>query len=146
MRVPKLGNFSALNHDVVAAEVEVAEAGTTEVASRAGAAAAEGGRVFWSGGNAAKQAAASFAERTGGTTLEMTSAGRALEGAQLPWAEAKPLWQEASREFATGAQGQVDVFMSRAARPDSIWRTIERPALESNAAVNSIRFHLTVVP
>jgi RHS repeat-associated protein len=104
------------------------------------------GRVFWSGGETAKDAAAAFASRTGGTTLEMTSAGRALESSSLPWAEAKPLWQSASGDFAKGAQGNVDVFFSRAARSDSIWTTIERPALQSNPGVTGITVHLTVIP
>lgn len=104
------------------------------------------GRVFWSGGETAKQAAATFAGRGGGTTLEMTSVGRSLESAGLPWAEAKGLWQAASRDFAAGAGGKVDVFMSKVARPDSIWTTVERGALQANPAVTGIRYHLTVVP
>jgi len=101
--------------------------------------------VFWSGGEGAKRGAAGFAERTGGRTLEMTAVGRELEAAALPWSQAKPLWEAASRDLATSARGHVDVFMSRAARPDSIWRTIERPALQSNPNVTGIRIHLPVV-
>jgi RHS repeat-associated protein len=104
------------------------------------------GRVFWSGGESAKQAGASFAQRTGGTTLEMTEAGRALEAAKLPWSEAKTPWQSASREFAAGAQGRVDVFMSKVPRPDSIWSTVERGALQANPVVTELRYHLTVLP
>ena len=101
--------------------------------------------VFRSGGEGAKRGAAGFAERTGGRTLEMTAVGRELEAAALPWSQAKPLWEAASRDLATSARGHVDVLMSRAARPDSIWRTIERPALQSNPNVTGIRIHLPVV-
>jgi hypothetical protein len=97
-------------------------------------------------GDSAKEAAAAFAERTGGQTLEMTSVGKALSSTSVPWSEAKPSWQAASRDFAAGASGPVDVFLSRAPRADSLWNTIERSALQSNSSVTSIRYHLTVVP
>jgi hypothetical protein len=103
-------------------------------------------RVFWSGGDVAKNAAARHAARTGRTTLEMTPRGKALEAADMPWAEAKPHWQNAAREFAEGARGRVDVFLARPPRSDSIWRTVEKPALERNPAVKKTRVHLPVVP
>jgi hypothetical protein len=121
-------------------------AAPTSAAEGAGSAASSVPRIFWTGGDAAKNAAATFAQATGGTTLEMTAAGQGLEAASLPWAEAKPLWQAASGDFAGGASGQVDVFMARAARPDSIWRTIEQPALQANPAVTGVRVHLALIP
>jgi RHS repeat-associated protein len=101
-------------------------------------------RIFWSGGEGAKGAAGRFADATGRTTLEMTRAGRSLESAGLPWSEAKPLWETASRDFAAGAEHRADVFMARPPRADSIWSAIEKPILKKNGV--EIRFHLAVVP
>ncbi|CAA9357513.1 MAG: Serine/threonine protein kinase [uncultured Gemmatimonadetes bacterium] len=89
-------------------------------------------RVFWSGpGN--KEAAQEFAERTGRTTLEMTPEGKALEAAtkDMPWDEAKPLWEQASRDFACGATGCAHAFVE-GARPQGVWNTIEKPILQGN--------------
>ncbi len=121
-------------------------AGWMSRGASAGGAADDATRVFWSGGDAAKNAAGRYARRMGGTTLEMTPRGRVLESAGLHWSEAKPLWQNASRSFAEGARGRVDVFIGRTPRPDSIWRTIEKPALLNNPAVTGIRVHLAIVP
>jgi hypothetical protein len=120
-------------------------AGARAAAEAAAVAAREAGtgRVFWSGGEGAKQAADSYAAATGGTTLEMTAAGRALEGAALPWPEAAPLWKAASGEFAADARGTADVFLSRAARAESIWTNIERPLLQGSGT--SIRVHLAII-
>jgi hypothetical protein len=61
-------------------------------------------RVFWSGGSVARSAAEKFASESGGVTLEMTPADRAVEVAtrNLEWAAARPIWQQASAEFAGG--------------------------------------------
>ena len=69
-------------------------------------------RVFWSGGSTARTAAEKRALENGGTTLEMTPAGRAVTSAtqDMPWSQAKPLWDQASAEFAHGASGTVEVF------------------------------------
>lgn len=56
------------------------------------------------------------------------------------------MWEGTSREFAEGASGRVDVFIGKVPRPDSVWRTIEKPALQNNPAVRGIRVHLPVVP
>ncbi|MGH9889566.1 MAG: RHS repeat-associated core domain-containing protein, partial [bacterium] len=62
------------------------------------------GRAFWSGGKLAKNAAAAWAGARRGQTLEMTAAGRALEGAGDFLAN-REAWMEASRQFAEGANG-----------------------------------------
>jgi RHS repeat-associated protein len=141
--VGRLGNGSRAS---AGASATAGGAGHSLIPSGSGGAAGGGGRIFWSGGRGSKNAAERYAKRTGGTTLEMTTQGRALEAANLPWSSAKPLWENASRQFAETASGQINVFVGRVPRPDSIWRSIEKPALQRNPAVTGIRVHLSVVP
>lgn len=78
--------------------------------SRSGVAANSGNRVFWSGGQAAKEAAADFATANGAKTLEMTTVGRALE--RLPYNRfTAKLWDAASAGFAATARGDANVFI-----------------------------------
>lgn len=101
--------------------------------------AAGGARVFWSGSAEARQAAAGWATSHGGQTLEMTARGRELAASNLEWTAAKPLWEAASREFASGASGDVHVFQAaEGVRLDSMWAKIEFPILRQNPAVNLI--------
>ena len=98
-------------------------------------------RVFWSGpGN--QDAAREFAERTGRTTLEMTPEGKAIEQLtkDMPWEEAKPIWEKASRDFACGASGCVHAFVD-GARPEGVWNRIELPALRENPNVTGITYY-----
>ena len=84
------------------------------------------------------QAAESFARATGGQTLEMTRLGRALSlgSSILPRVVTNPLWRRASRRFAEGASGAVNVFHSvNGVRLGSVWRTIEYPILRNNNAI-----------
>ena len=105
-------------------------------------------RVFWSGGSAAKTAAADWAGANGGMTLEMKGAGRQLENfAQaMDWAHAGPLWESASGKFATEASGEVHVFLGETVSPNSIWHTVELPALQQNPNVTNIIVHSLVSP
>ena len=106
-------------------------------------------RVFWSGGPAARDAAASFATRTGGVTLEQTLAGRLLQAANNGLAGTigraradrilAPLWRQASRNFAAGARGEVNVFVRGTPREQSVWKTVEEPILTNN---NTIRYNV----
>lgn len=102
------------------------------------------GRVFWSGGEDAMNAAKAFAEANGGTTLEMTSTGQQLTQATrgMDWlTKAKPLWQNASADFARGAQGEVNVFQNAAGVSlESIWRSTEFPILQQQG--NPIIYHI----
>ena len=97
--------------------------------------AANGGRVFWSGGDMAKDAAATFARDTGGRTLELTRTGKTLEWLtdKTSYNLTKPLWDRASARFANGASGEAHVFFGPGApSPMSIYSTIENPILQRN--------------
>lgn len=98
--------------------------------------AADGAHVFWSGGTTARNAAESWAGQNGATTLEMSSAGQAVESATkgLPWAQAKPLWDKASANFAAGAKGTAHVFQNAAGvSVKSTWRSVEYPILKQKS-------------
>lgn len=47
-------------------------------------------------------------------------------------------WENASREFAQGASGNVRVLQGETLRTSSIWGRIEFPALKANPNVTSI--------
>ena len=103
-----------------------------------------GGRVFWSGGTTAREGAEAFARGTGGQTLEMTRTGRFLDAitTKKTYPYLKPAWNKASRNFARGADGAVDVFQSsRGVRLESVWKTVEYPELIK--AANPINYHIT---
>lgn len=99
-----------------------------------------GGRVFWSG-EGAMDAAMDYAKSTGGITLEMTRAGKNLEkliqSRNIPWSEARPMWQRLSTRFAQGAEGTVHFFPGKVVNPGSIWLNTEKPIL-LNQGVNII--------
>ncbi len=139
--------------DVVTGSILAARLASAAVATEAAVVGVEelaaeslvGSRVFWSGGDVAKNAAAAFANATGGTTLEMTQAGRALEQATtgMPWETANPLWNAASKSFADGASGNISVFHAAdGIRINSTWAKIEYRALTSNPAVTDITYRV----
>jgi hypothetical protein len=110
-------------------------------------AANSGGRVFWSGGDAAREAAEAFAKASGGTTLEMTAVGQRLQQTTkgLDWlTEAKPMWEAASADFARGATGPVNVFQngSRGVSLESVWRGTEFPLLQQQG--NPLNYHIVM--
>jgi len=92
-------------------------------------------RVFWSG-EGAMEAATNYAKKTGGTTLEMTRAGQNLQklitSKNIPWSEAKPMWQRLSAKFAQGAEGSIHFFPGKTVNPGSIWLNTEKPILLNN--------------
>jgi RHS repeat-associated protein len=91
------------------------------------------GRVFWSGGEIAKDAAFQYAKSTGGVTLEMTTKGKILESLTqvTSYTLTKPLWKQASKSFAKNASGNVIFVTTKSgAKSTSIWLTIEKPLLE----------------
>lgn len=103
------------------------------------------GRVFWSGGSTASDAAQAWARANGATTLEMTAAGQRVAQATkgLDWlTEAKPMWQQASADFARGAQGEVHVFQSgtRGVSLESVWHVTEYPILQEQG--NTFIYHV----
>jgi len=108
--------------------------------------AAGGTSVFWSGGEAAKTAATEWASANGGATIGMTEAGQSVEAATqgMEWSEARPLWEAASRDFASNASGEVKVFQSASGvNITSIWAQTEYPTLLANPNVSAIDY-LTV--
>lgn len=101
------------------------------------------GRVFRSGGDVAKNAAADYAVTNGGRTLEMTWVGRGLEYAteKTSYNTMKPFWDYASYSFGRGTQGTANEFINQARyRSGSIWDTVERPLLQSRGI--NINAHL----
>jgi RHS repeat-associated protein len=101
-------------------------------------------RVFWSGGTKAMNAAVDWAKANGGTTLDMTKHGQALEAATrgMEWTKARPLWEPASRDFAQGASGEIHVFHNAAGiGVNSDWAQVEYPELVDNLNVTNIVYH-----
>ena len=97
--------------------------------------------VFWSGvGPGGDSTAAAWAAKNGGATLESTMAAR---GVKLPvWDGNNPAsvaaWRQASADFASGASGNVRVLQGTSTRVDSVWASVEFPALKANPNVRSI--------
>ncbi|MEM7487384.1 MAG: hypothetical protein AAF348_19415, partial [Bacteroidota bacterium] len=60
---------------------------------------AKGARVFWSGGDVAKNSAMNFAKSNGMKTLEMTTSGRIMNTVSpyLPRSVSSPIWDRLSR-------------------------------------------------
>nr|WP_221262318.1 DUF6531 domain-containing protein [Rhodanobacter sp. ANJX3] len=101
-------------------------------------------RVFWSGGKAAQDAAEQWAAANGGNTLEMTAEGQATEAATtgLDWlTQARPMWVNASQNFAKSASGEINVFQGSYISTQSVWATTEYPALMANPNVTGIVYH-----
>ncbi len=67
------------------------------------------GRVFWSGGDLAKNAAMEFAKASGRKTLEMTTSGRIMNTLNpiFPRSVSSPIWRRLSTNFAKGAKGTL---------------------------------------
>ncbi len=103
--------------------------GGLEVRGAAGA-----GRVFWSGGRAAMEAAEAFARANGGRTLEMTLRGKLLTWLtnKFGFKNTERFWKWASESWAKGAKGEADAVLGEKVRPDSIWKKIEEPTLQKN--------------
>ncbi|HUB77547.1 MAG TPA: RHS repeat-associated core domain-containing protein, partial [Bryobacteraceae bacterium] len=96
--------------------------------------------VFWSGGAEAQAAAEAFAAEIDGTTLGMTEAGQELEALTqgMDWADARPLWNALSADFAAAASGDVTAFISSSASLSSIFFETELGILLENEAVTSL--------
>lgn len=142
----------ALGHDLATDIVFDGVVGGVSAAGRVGANAlgqralfgSAENRVFWSGGDAAKQAAANLAKSNGGKTLEMTVPGKVLDKitTKSNFPILRPAWEAASKSFAKGAKGPVDAVQSasRGVRLESVWRQIEYPVLQRQG--NEIFYHL----
>lgn len=105
------------------------------------------GKVFWSGGEQAKNAAETWAKANNATTLEMTSRGIELTNLtkDMPWSQAKPMWQDTSRSFAQQATGEVNVFHNSAGvNIESIWAKDEYVELMKNQNITQINYHVVM--
>ena len=99
--------------------------------------------TFYSGpGNRAL--AEQFANANGKTTLEMTQGGKYLDdlklfeqGSPLTGDQASQVWRRLSERYAQGAVGNVYGFV-KGSNPESIFNTIEYPALQLNTMVHNI--------
>jgi len=124
---------------------ELTEAGVTAITSAVPleAAFAKGsmlvkgavkGRVFWSGGDIAKNAAMDFAKANGMKTLEMTTRGKIMNtiSPYLPRTISSPVWNNLSRGFAKGASEEVHFFYNAFRTKANKYLVIERPILEQN--------------
>ncbi|MFH4967517.1 SpvB/TcaC N-terminal domain-containing protein [Gaetbulibacter sp. M240] len=87
-------------------------------------------RYFWSGGPEPKNAALRAALAEGAFTLEMTNEGRRLEklgSLNLLSSDVMlKLWVQHSKAFASGATGNVKVFLGEQLRKGNVWETQER--------------------
>jgi len=99
-------------------------------------------QVFWAGGQAASKAADTFAKLTQtGSTIANTPVGKEIiaKTKDIPWEQAKPMWEAASLQFAQQAGGTVNVFIyAPNFSSSSIFMITELPALLSNPNVNEI--------
>ena len=101
---------------------------------------------FWSGlGETGASTAANIAGKNGGVTLETTIE---VQGVKMPkWDFNNPsaveTWKNASSAYARQASGEVRAVIGSSVKPDSIWNTIELPALKANPNVTKI---ITVDP
>jgi hypothetical protein len=99
--------------------------------------------VFYSGpGNHAR--AMAFAERSGATPIDLTPGGRHLNSLNLydimPAEQADAIWAQASKAYAEGAQGKINLFVHRA-RPDRVFHTVEAPIIKANPYIYKQTFH-----
>ena len=99
------------------------------------------GAVFYSGPGQGIRAA-SFATRTGGMTIDMTSGGQWLRENldALSRAEQDLIWKRASIPFAKGASGKINAFI-HGASPERAFRTIEEPILNANPNVYNSTYY-----
>lgn len=85
------------------------------------------GRNFWSGPGM-QTMARNFAEGTGGSTLEMTTAGRLLDAFSpiMPARLEYRLWGLLARPYAAGSSHYANAFVDKAGW---VWSNVERPIL-----------------
>lgn len=103
------------------------------------------GTVLYSGGEQARQAAMTFANNTGGTTIDTTVIGKVADVAtKVPGADFTAVWSQASVAFCNQASGAVNAFVSNSVYRgvDSIFWSIEMPALLNNPRVTEIIIHI----
>ena len=103
------------------------------------------GTVLYSGGEQARQVATTFANNTGGTTIDSTVIGQVADAAtKVPGADFTTVWSQASATFCHQASGVVNAFVSNSAYSgvDSFFWSVEMPTLLSNPRVTEIIIHI----
>ena len=103
------------------------------------------GTVLYSGGEQARQAATTFANNTGGTTIDPTVIGQVADAAtKVPGADFTTVWSQASAAFCHQASGVVNAFVSNSAYrgADSIFWSVEMPTLLNSPRVTEIIIHI----
>ena len=118
-----------------------AGAGLALVADNISRAVNNVGTVLYSGGEQARQAATTFANNTGGTTIDPTVIGQVADAAtKVPGADFTTVWSQASAAFCHQASGVVNAFVSNSAYrgADSIFWSVEMPTLLNNPRVTEI--------
>jgi hypothetical protein len=109
------------------------------------------GAVFWSGGKEGQAAAQRYAESIGGTTLEATPGGNAINGwdevNDLPWdgQQGSPpfggdLWKGVSKKFANGAEGNVSVVqpLHKLWDQGTVWHNVEKKIIVDKMKVGEV--------
>ena len=122
-----------------------AGAGLALVADNISRAVNNVGTVLYSGGEQARQAATTFANNTGGTTIDPTVIGQVADAAtKVPGADFTTVWSQASATFCHQASGVVNAFVSNSAYRgvDSIFWSVEMPTLLNNPRVTEIIIHI----
>ena len=122
-----------------------AGAGLALVADNISRAVNNVGTVLYSGGEQARQAATTFANNTGGTTIDPTVIGQVADAAtKVPGADFTTVWSQASAAFCHQASGVVNAFVSNSAYRgvDSIFWSVEMPTLLNNPRVTEIIIHI----
>ena len=122
-----------------------AGAGLALVADNISRAVNNVGTVLYSGGEQARKAATTFANNTGGTTIDPTVIGQVADAAtKVPGADFTTVWSHASAAFCHQASGVVNAFVSNSAYrgADSIFWSVEMPTLLNNPRVTEIIIHI----
>lgn len=122
-----------------------AGAGLALVADNISRAVNNVGTVLYSGGEQARQAATTFANNTGGTTIDPTVIGQVADAAtKVPGADFTTVWSQASATFCHQASGVVNAFVSNSAYRgvDSIFWSVEMPTFLNNPRVTEIIIHI----
>jgi uncharacterized membrane protein YgcG/DNA-directed RNA polymerase subunit H (RpoH/RPB5) len=98
---------------------------------------------FWSGntlGVGGETFAKEFAQKNGGQTLEALLEFRKIELPRLSRSDpvTKEIWDQVSESYAKQALGTVKAIVGKSSTAESVWKSIELPALMDNPNVTRI--------
>ena len=122
-----------------------AGAGFSLVADNISRATNNVGTVLYSGSEPARQAATTFANNTGGTTIDPTVIGQVADAAaNASKSNFSAIWSKASAAFCNQASGEVNAFIANSyyRGEDSIFWSVELPTLMKNPKVTEIIIHI----